>query len=108
MTCIIDGSHMRSTDLQYLIIREAINRAGLKLDTDDFAVYERAARDFPNNVSELADTDVEALGWIEDYALDALNDWGGTWWIDESCLWFDKYTDEEAGERQALYDDTWS
>lgn len=105
--CIIEGSHMRATDLQYLIIREAIARGVLTLDPEDFAVYERAAADYSENVSGLSDDDVEALGWIEDYAMDALNEWGGTWWVENSCLWFDKYTDEQAAEQQAVYDDFW-
>lgn len=108
MTLMIDGSHMRATDLQYLVIREGINRAGLKLDAEDFAIYERAAADYPENVSGLSDDDVEALRYIEDYAIDALCDWGGEWWIEDSCLWFRKYTDAEAGDMQAAYDDEWS
>lgn len=92
--CIIDGSHMRATDLQYLVIREAIVR-GLTLDPEDFAVYERAAADYSENVSGLSVDDVEALDDIEDYALDALNEWGGTWWVEDSCLWFDENTDDD-------------
>ena len=106
ITCIIDGSHMRATDLQYLVIREAVAR-GLTLDPEDFAVYERAAADYSENVSELSDDDFEVLDDIEDYALDALNEWGGLWWVADSCLWFEKYTDDEAAEHQAAYDDFW-
>lgn len=105
-TCILDGSQLRPTDLQYLIIREGLKR-GLTLDPEDYAVYQRAADDYCELVSGLSDDDVEALGWIEDYALDALNEWGGSWWVENSCLWFDKYTDEQAAEQQAAYDDFW-
>lgn len=88
MTCIIDGSHMRATDLQYLIIREALARTTLKLDREDREVYERAAHDFYATISDLSLDDLTALDFLMDTALEALDDeTEGVWWVDESALW---------------------
>lgn len=101
MMLMIDGSHMRASDLDYLVIREAIVQ-GMTLDADDFATYERGARDYPENMSGLSDDDVEALREIAEQALTYMSDRSGGaayWYVEESCLWVEvdpEYAGSEA------------
>lgn len=71
--CLIDGSHMRPTDLDYLIVRYAVWK-GMTLDPEEWGIYERGADDYPLEVSGLSYDDREGLQWLSESAVTWLND----------------------------------
>lgn len=89
---LIDGSHMRTSDLDYLIIREAVlsHGFGAEMSREDWRVYEAAACDYPENVSGLTPDECEALQWLSEAAMTHMSDWSGgfaAYFIEDSCLW---------------------
>lgn len=87
---MIDGSHMRASDLDYLIIREAMSMHGLRLGDEDLALYEKAARDYSESVSGLAAYECEALRELSEEAMTYMSDRSGgfaAYYVEDSCLW---------------------
>lgn len=98
---MIDGSHMRASDLDYLIIRLAIldHSFAAHMGSDDWRIYEEAARDFPENVSGLTPDQTESLRWLSEVAMAHMSEHSGgyaNYYVDDSCLWvvFDEPTED--------------
>lgn len=99
--CIIDGSHMRASDLDFLIVRYAqaeVPEFRARFDRVRWAreLLERKEADYFEVMGALTGEDAEELRYLADKAESMLNDHAveRVYWIEDSCLYAADTRDE--------------